>query len=72
MKMPDGWVFRTVNIKRTSLTLEQEELICCYNCRHSAMAGNLYSLDCIRLIDEGITFPVSDDGFCSWAEKEED
>lgn len=77
MKLPPiGWIYELESTPDgVSMEVKQRELIYCEQCRHSCgvtAERETNDLNCNRLIGEGISFEVKPEGFCSWAEKEEE
>ena len=64
-KLPDGWVFIPKPVKRTTIDIEQRELVMCRNCKHRDPEDH----KCDHHWHAYSPLPVDDDFWCAFGEK---
>jgi len=64
-KLPDGWVFIPKQVKRTTIDIEQHELVMCRNCKHRDPEDH----KCDHHWHAYSPLPVDDDFWCGYGEK---
>ena len=64
-KLPDGWVFIPKHVKRTTINIEQHELVMCRNCVHRDPEDH----KCDHHWHAYSPLPVDDDFWCAYGEK---
>lgn len=69
-KIPDGWLAIThVDRKGIKIDMEMKELVMCKNCKHRDPEDR--KCDCGGMPWNTQAFPVPDDWFCPYGEKED-
>ena len=69
-KIPDGWLVIThVDRKGIKIDMEMKELVMCKNCKHRDPEDR--KCDCGGMPWNTQAFPVPDDWFCPYGEKED-